>query len=487
MDAKPMPQTIDSPAPTIMTFPFPKVRKMKKRLLSASLLGISIALSALLPAAPPAIAADQNPATTQDYEQGRFVRMGLNKSIVVHLPAEAKDVVIGNPGIVDAVIRTKNTAYLFAKATGPTNIFFFDAAGQQILSLDLEVTLDTTSARKLINRSLPGNQITIDSVNNSIVLGGVARNGLEAKTAVDLADQLNPAGGKTVNTMTIAGEDQVMLKVKIVEIQRDVLKQFGVDLSALLDAGKFAFQLSNINPFANSLISGFGGYKGVYNSGGTQIQGLIRAMESDGLVRTLAEPNLTAMSGQQAKFLAGGEFPYELCDDTTNVRKCSISFKNFGVELQFTPTVLSEDRINLKIKTDVSELSTIATINIPTINRRSSETTLELPSGGSMMIAGLIKESTRQNINGTPGLKQLPILGTLFRSRDFVHNETELVVMVTPILVRPTTQAKLTTPDKGFIPPSDKQTIFFGRLNRVYGSGEAPQGSYNGNVGFIVE
>ncbi len=460
---------------------------MKKRLLSASLLGISIALSTVMPVAPPALAADQDAATTQNYDQGRFVRMGLNKSIVVHLPAEAKDVVIGNPAVVDAVIRTKNTAYLFARSTGQTNIFFFDAAGQQILSLDLEVALDTTSARKLINRSLPGNQITVDTVNNSLVLGGVARNSLEAKTAVDLADQLNPAGGKTVNTMTVAGEDQVMLKVKVVEIQRDVLKQFGVDLSALLDAGKFAFNLANINPFANSLIAPTSGYKGVFSSGGTQIEGLIRAMEGDGLIRTLAEPNLTAMSGQQAKFHAGGEFPYELCKPNGGVLECTVSFKEYGVQVEFTPTVLSEDRINLKIKTDVSELTSISATNIPATNRRSSETTLEMPSGGSMMIAGLIKESTRQNINGTPGLKKLPILGTLFRSRDFVHNETELVVMVTPILVRPTSQAKLTSPDKGFIPASDKQGIFFGRLNKVYGSGEAPQGSYNGNVGFIVE
>jgi pilus assembly protein CpaC len=225
----------------------------------------------------------------------------------------------------------------------------------------------------------------------------------------------------------------------------------------------------------------------VVSSGGTQIEGLIRAMEGDGLIRTLAEPNLTAMSGQQAKFHAGGEFPYELCKRESTGLECTVSFKEYGVQLEFTPTVISEDRINLKIKTDVSELTSISASNIPSTNRRSSETVLELPSGGSMMVAGLIKESTRQNINGTPGLKTLPILGTLFRSRDFVSNETELVVLVTPVLVRPTTQAKLTTPDKGFAPATDRQGMFFGRLNKVYGSGEAPQGAYNGNVGFIVE
>jgi pilus assembly protein CpaC len=482
-----MQRTIDRAASMITTFPIRKVRKMKKSLLAASMLGISIAISAVLPLAPPAVAADQDAATNQDYDKARFIRIGENKAVVIHLPADAKDVIVANPATVDAVIRSKRTAYLFAHGAGQTNVFFLGSEGQQILALDIEVALDVTAVRNLLNRSLPGNQISVDTVNASIVLGGIAKNSLEAKTAMDLATQFKDPAGGIVNTMTVAGEDQVMLKVKVVEIQRDVLKQFGVDLSALLDAGKFAFNIANINPFANSLLAGKSGYKGVFSSGGTQIEGLIRAMEGDGLVRTLAEPNLTAMSGQQAKFHAGGEFPYELCDIEPGKRTCTISFKDFGVEVDFTPTVISEDRINLKIKTDVSELSTIATINVPAINRRSSETTLEMPSGGSMMIAGLIKETTRQNINGTPGLKKLPILGTLFRSRDFISNETELVILVTPILVRPTTQAKLSSPDKGFAPATDRQGMFFGRLNKVYGSGEAPQGTYNGNVGFIVE
>jgi pilus assembly protein CpaC len=321
-----------------------------------------------------------------------------------------------------------------------------------------------------------------------VVLGGVARSALEAKTAFDLATQFaTPLNSPVVNTMSISGEDQVMLKVKVIEIQRDVLKQFGVDLSALLDAGKFAFQLANVNPFANALLGPDSGAKSVFSSGGTQIEGLVRAMEGDGLVRTLAEPNLTAMTGQEAKFRAGGEYPYQVCSTRDGARECTISFKEFGVDVNFTPTVLSEDRINLKIKTDVSELTSYAGITIPGLNRRSSETTLELPSGGSMMIAGLIRETTRQNINGTPGLKQLPVLGALFRSKDFVSNETELVVIVTPVLVRPTAQGKLTSPDKNYNPATEAQSILFGRLNKVYGGGEAPQGNYNGNVGFIVE
>ncbi len=468
-----------------------KGHSMTSGLMAASLLSISLALGLNMAVVPKAYAADSDEAVAQEQDQGRFVRMGLNKSVVVRLPAEARDVIVGNPDIVDAVVRTKTTAYLFARKTGQTNIFFFDAAGQQILALDLEVALDVTGIRKLINRSFPGNRITVDTVNNNIVLGGIARNGLEAKTAMDLAGEYaksDTSAGSVLNTMTVAGEDQVMLKVKVVEIQRDVLKQFGVDLSALLDMGKFAFKLASVNPFATSLVSDFSGTKAVYANGGTQIEGLIRAMEGDGLVRTLAEPNLTAMTGQPAKFHAGGEFPYRVCSTDASSINCSLEFKEFGVQVEFTPTVLSEDRINLKIKTDVSEIGAISSGTVPTINRRASETVLELPSGGSMMVAGLIKESTRQNINGTPGLKELPVLGSLFRSRDFVSNETELVVIVTPILVRPTDQGKLSAPDKGFAPPSDRNGVLFGRLNKIYGGGaDAPDGAYHGNVGFIVE
>jgi pilus assembly protein CpaC len=468
-----------------------KGHSMTSGLMAASLLSISLALGLNMAVVPKAYAADSNEAVAQDQDQGRFVRMGLNKSVVVKLPAEARDVIVGNPDIVDAVVRTKTTAYLFARKTGQTNIFFFDAAGQQILALDLEVAVDVTGVRKLINRSIPGNRITVDTINNNIVLGGIARSGLEAKTAMDLAGEYakSDAGAGTVlNTMTVAGEDQVMLKVRVVEIQRDVLKQFGVDLSALLDMGKFAFQLASVNPFTNALIAPDSGAKSVFASGNTQIEGLVRAMEGDGLVRTLAEPNLTAMTGQQATFHAGGEYPYQLCDITVTSRNCTITFKKFGIQVDFTPTVLSEDRINLKIKTSVSELSTIPGIVVPALSTRDAQTTLELPSGGTMMIAGLIKETTRQNINGTPGLKQLPVLGALFRSKDFVSNETELVVIVTPVLVRPTDQGKLSTPDKGFAPPSDRNGVLFGRLNKIYGgSADAPDGAYHGNVGFIVE
>ncbi len=420
----------------------------------------------------------------------RLVRIGVDKSIVIHLPADAKDVVVGNPEVVDAIVRTKNTAYLFARKVGQTNVFFFDANGQQIMALDLEVALDTLALKKLLQRTLPGNHITVDSTGLNLVLGGTATNPQEAKIAEDLAAKMGGDSAKIVNTIKIAGEDQVMLQVKVVEIQRDVLKQFGVNFRAIIDAGKFAFNLSNINPFATNDLSKDSGYKGSFASGGSNFDGVVKAMESDGLLRTLAEPNLTAVSGQPAKFTAGGEFPYELCEVNNGVRACDIKFKEYGIALDFTPVVLSDGRISLKIHTSVSELNNIlsGTQNVPGLNKREAETVLEMPNGGSMMLAGLIRETTRQNASGTPGLKKLPVLGTLFRSRDFIANETELVVIVTPHIVRSVAQQQLTTPEENFTPSTERQALFLGRLNKKYSnSGKVPQGTYNGNVGFIVE
>ena len=481
------------PATTISKRPEHKIMSKSpivkaRHLLVGALAAISLASALPALVSSPAHATDLD-VSAGDSEGGRFVRIGLNKSVVVRLPADARDVIVGNPEIVDAVVRAKNTAYLFARKSGQTNIFFFDRDGQQILSLDIEVAQDVTAIRKLIRRTLPGTQITVDTVNESIVLGGIAQNALEAKTAIDLAKQFSTKGEEgVVNTIKVAGEDQVMLKVKVVEIQRETLKQFGVNFDALLKGGNFAFRLANINPFSSDLLSAAQGLAGGYDDGTNKIDSVLRAMESDGLLRTLAEPNLTAQTGKEAKFQAGGEFPFCASFDTTS-QACTYEFKKFGVAVDFTPTVLEEGRINLKLKTDVSEIAQAANaVSVPSLNTRSAETTLELPSGGSMMIAGLIRESTRQYIKGAPGLKKLPVLGALFRSRDFIANETELVIIVTPYLVRATGEQQLVSPDKGFNPATDRQTLFMGRLNKVYGiNGKKPDGTYHGNVGFIVE
>ena len=472
------------------------------RAAAAAALAMGVLLAA--PSATPLLAADSS-AEGYALDNARFVRLGLNKSMVIRLPAAARDVLVGNPAVVEAVVRTQNVAYLFAKSAGQTNIFFFDADGRQILNLDVEVSQDMKVLRKLLDRTLPGTRVTVDTVGDNIVLGGTAANASEAKTAFDLA--VKYAGGdekKVLSTVAITGKEQVMLRVRVAEMQRDVLKALGVDWDQIaFKAGNLLVGAATANPFSlgNGLLStGFSAGQPVsssgaivapsYQNGNTTINGILRVMERDGLLRTLAEPTLTAISGESAKFLAGGEFPIPVGQSNDTI---SIEFKPFGVGLNFTPVVLSEGRISMHVSTEVSELSSensisISQISIPGLKVRRAETTLELPSGGSMVMAGLIQEQTKQAINGVPGLKDVPVLGALFRSRDFQSNRTELVVIVTPYVVNPVNEKQLATPIDRLEFATDRQTILFGRLNRVYGvAGDQPKGAYHGNVGYIVE
>jgi pilus assembly protein CpaC len=491
------------------------------RLLAALTLGLSLVLAAFTWSAPAAA------------EQNRFVRLGLNKSMVIRLPAAARDVLVGNPSVVDAVVRTQNTAYLFAKGVGQTNIFFFDAAGRQILNLDIDVAIDGAALRQLLGRAVPGANITVDTMNDTVILAGTAPNAAAAQQAVDLASAFlggassggssggatataggatASAGGsggsssKVVNNISITGKDQVMLRVRVVEMQREILKQFGINVGAALNSGALSVGFVNVNPFSlNEYLGGAAALPGSpvssglgmdWVSGNDRIESVLRAYERDSLLRTLAEPTLTAISGESAKFLAGGEFPIPVSQQDGEV---TVEFKPFGVGLAFTPVVLSEGRISLRVNTEVSETTntdaftigtpgTNAQLTIPALKVRRAETTMELPSGGSMVMAGLILDSTKQALNGFPGAKDLPVLGSLFRSRDFQSNETELVVIVTPYVVNPVNEAKLATPLDSFNVPTDRQTILWGRLNKVYGAQpRTPQGVYHGNVGFIVE
>lgn len=425
---------------------------------------------------------------------GQFVRIGLNKSIVVRLPANAQDVLIGNPSIVEAVVRTQRTAYLFAKKPGQTNAFFFDKNGRQILNLDIEVARDMKALKKLLQRVIPGNRITVETVGENIVLGGVAKNAAQAKLAFDLAAKYTNDAKKVLTTIAIAGKEQVMLKVKVAEMQREVLKQFGINAAAVERIGNATIQLFSSNPFtvAGSALSptAFGIGRSLNAIGGsTQSNAILRAMERDGFIRTLAEPNLTTVSGEAAKFLAGGEFPIVAGNSNGEV---TIEYKPFGVGVGFTPVVLTQGRISIKLNTEVSDISpdnsiTINNITLPAFEVRRAETTVELPSGGSLALAGLIRENTKQAINGIPGAKNLPILGALFRSRDYASKRTELVIIVTPYIVKPVNEKQLVTPIDKAIVASDTQTILFGRLNRVFGSKPNTKRTYHGNVGFIVE
>jgi pilus assembly protein CpaC len=434
----------------------------------------------------------------------RFIPLGIGKSVAIDLPADIKDVLVADPKVANAVIRTSRRVYIIGVAVGQTNIFFFDADGKQIAGFDIAVTRSLNGLRAALKQTMPDSDIRIEGVGaDAVMLTGTAANAAESQQAYDMASRLVGDGTKVVNGISVRGRDQVMLKVTVAEVRRDVIKQLGIDLSGSFNYGSAVVNLNTQNPFsATGQALSNTNFAGTFKS----VTATLRAMDRAGVLRTLAEPNLTAISGETASFIAGGEFPIPnglSCDTTKSPPVCqpSIDFKKFGVSLVFTPVVLSEGRISLKVMTEVSDLSTdnsmtIAipgasqNLTVPSITTRRAETTVEIPSGGSLAMAGMIQEQTKQAINGVPGLMQLPVLGALFKSRDYVNNQTELMVLVTPYVVRAVAQKMLSRPDDGFADPSDPSSVLLGRLNRIYGAAPAKTeqpADYRGRYGFILD
>jgi pilus assembly protein CpaC len=393
------------------------------------------------------------------------------------------------------VVRSAQRAYIIGAAVGQTNIVFFDSAGQQIADFDIAVKRDLNGVRAALKQTMPNADIKIEGVGDGVMLTGSVSSAIEAQQAGDLAARLAGGADKVVNSIVVRGRDQVMLKVTVAEVARNIIKQMGIDLSASTSVVSF----TNTNPFTangSALVSG----NSLTASVGS-VSATLHAMERAGVVRTLAEPNLTAISGESATFISGGEFPIPTgvtCQTTSTgtTGQCtpSISFKKFGISLNFTPVVLSEGRISLRVMTEVSEVSldneiTISGIAVPSIKTRRAETTLEIPSGGAMAMAGLIQDQTKQAINGLPGLSTLPVLGSLFRSRDFINNQTELMVIVTPVIVRAVAPKDLSRPDDGFAAASDPQAVLMGSINRIYGvpGRVEPAQNYHGTFGFITD
>ena len=423
----------------------------------------------------------------------RSVVLGLNKAAVVELPVSARDVLVSDPAIVDAVVRTPQRIYLIGLKVGQTNAFFFNKTGKQIVNLEIRVERDLAGLRTSLHQYFPDARIDVQAMNDHIVLSGSVANAAEADKAKDLAARYVGSPDQVLNMLTIEGKEQVMLKVTVAEMQRSVIKQLGVDLTTAGSLGNLALNLATSNPFSIQG-SALGGATagGTLTTGNTTLGASLKALEEDGLVRTLAEPTLTAISGEGAKFLAGGEFPVPTAKDKDG--NITVTYKPFGVGLAFTPVVLSEGRISLKISTEVSELTTQGQVvqnglTIPALKVRRAETTLEMPSGGSLVMAGLLSDSTKQNIDGVPGAKDLPVLGQLFRSRDYQKNETELVIIVTPYVVDPVSRKELALPTDGYAPASDMDTILMGRLNATYGNKNAAptDKQLKGPVGFVVD
>jgi pilus assembly protein CpaC len=461
----------------------------------------------------------------------KTLKLGLNKAIVVDLPADAHDILVADPQMADAVTRTSRRIYLFGKAVGQTNIFVFGPGGEEIVSLDLVVERDIDGLEANLRRFLPESDIKVEIISDNIVLTGTVRTPQDAAQATSLAEVFLKGGEATtrnstatggsdnagvaifaedrqtsqiVNLLKIDGEDQVTLKVTVAEVSRQVLKQLGFSGSIGGSNGSIAFR----NP------SNLGGSVDAYGSAGIKasfgeftLASYMNAMEQAGVMRTLAEPSLTAISGEQAKFYVGGEFNIlsgQEVDENGNVTR-SNEKTEYGIRLNFLPVVLSPGRISLQIETEVSEPTfegnTVSSTNINTtenratpgatsmsIRKREASTTVELPSGGSIVIAGLVQDNIKQAFSGNPALSKIPILGTLFRSKDFQRNETEMVIIATPYLVRPVASTALARPDDNFEPVNDSSTFFLNRVNKVYGRKENVAGTpYHGAVGFIYK
>lgn len=471
------------------------------------------------------------------------IELAKGKSAIIELPTDVRDLLVTNPAIADAVLRDKRRIYVVGLTEGTTDAAFFDATGRRILSLAIRVAQPVDQLADTLSRVLPDAKIRVQPIRDSVILTGLVRTAAESESASRIAAQFVGKPENVLNMLSVAGKDQVMLQVRIVEVQRNVVKQLGVDLNAVLGQlgeTQYKFGLSPTFGVNGSLLGGVtGGYQtdttkqptmvipcsggvtgtcygvvrdnSVYANGDTatirdtagsaglnSAKGMIQAFERVGLVRTLAEPNLAAVSGEAGHFLVGGEFPVPTGSDTSG--KISIEFKPYGVGLGYTPVVLSGGRISLKISTEVSELSSLgaftiasgsaaANLTVPGLSVRRAETTVELPSGGSFMIAGLLQQTTKQTIDSVPGMTSMPILGSLFRSRDFLNGQTELVIIVTPYIVDPTRPQNLQTPADGLVFASDMSTVLLGRLNKVV---KAPAGAnagraYQGPVGYVIE
>lgn len=431
------------------------------------------------------------------------ITINVSQGNLIKLPSPATGVFIADPNLADVQAQSDTIIYLFGKNTGRTTLFAVDGGNNVIAQYSVKVGHDIAQLNSDL-QNLLGSSAQAKSVTNGIVLTGRVESSVEIEDARQMAGRYLGQDETIINRLTLINPTQVNLHVRVAEVSRSVGKIFGINWESIFSPGDFVFGLASgrtipANGFdrlvnqdgpAGAVFSGF-------NSGDISIDGIVDALENEGFVTVLAQPNLTALSGETASFLAGGEFPVPVGVDDGNLQ---IEFKQFGVSLDFTPTVLENNRISLKVRPEVSELSdngaiTLNNIEIPALSTRRAETTVELGHGQSFAIGGLVSSSTRNGIDKFPGLGDVPLLGTLFRSNDFTQNESELVIIVTPYLVEPQTAEKLRTPLDGIRPPTDLERILQGRLFVNDNANGISNGSVqsassvrlSGGAGFILE
>ncbi len=404
----------------------------------------------------------------------------IRKGQLLRLERPAAAVFVADPEVADVQAHSPTLVYVFGRRSGATTLYAVDENEDVLLRREVVVEHHLSGLQSVIREVAPDSRIEVRSVDGGIILEGAVRDAVKAQELREIAGRYLGENETLINRLTVAAPTQVNLRVRVAEVSREVTKLFGINWEGIFSPGDFLFGLATGRafttggglPFLRSSDAGGVGnsLSGSYTNGDVSVNGIIDALEREGLVNVLAEPNLTALSGETASFLAGGEFPVPVGQDDDN--SIQIQFKQFGVSLAFTPTVLNAGRISMRVRPEVSDLSDKGAIKldslvIPALSTRRAETTVELGSGQSFAIGGLISNSTRNNLDKVPGLGDLPVLGPLFRSTRFQRSESELVIIVTPYLVAPVGGAQLATPRDGLEDPSDLQRLIEGRLART--------------------
>jgi pilus assembly protein CpaC len=406
----------------------------------------------------------------------------MNRAVVVESDTAFAEVSIANPGIADISTLSDKSIYVLGKTPGRTSMTLLSPDGKLISNVEIHVSPDIAEFKERLKQILPGEQIEVRTANDGIVLSGTVSSAAKLDRALDLAGRYAP--DRISNLMSVGGTQQVMLKVRFAEMQRSVSKTLSSQLS-----GNFGTEATATT--GNSLLGKEGAFRLAASAGSLEFAVLLEALESKGVVRTLAEPNLTALSGQEAKFLAGGEYPVPVAQDSGTI---TIEYKPFGVELNFTPTVVDGDSINLIINAAVSSIDSSTTLKtgdltINSFKRRETSTTVEMRDGESFAIAGLLQDDFRDLNGQVPFLGDLPILGALFRSAAYQRSQTELVIIVTPHLVTPTRGEALALPTDRVRIPTEAELFLFGRTEgkQKGAAGEVARQDFSGSYGYVME
>jgi pilus assembly protein CpaC len=414
--------------------------------------------------------------------QATAISIEVNKGRLVRLEQPVTSVFLADPAIADVQVKSPTLVYVFGKKSGETSLFAVDGEDQILANFRISVTHNLSALDQALRRFIPEAAINISTLGDAVVLSGNVKSAAQSEDARSLAARLAGGDANVINRLAVNGPNQVNLRVRIAEVQRSVVKQFGINWESLFRGGSFLFGLATgrdvISAVGNTVIRDAGSdtlVAGV-RGGNWDLNAVIDALENQGLISVLAEPNLTTTSGEMASFLAGGEFPVPVPQDAETL---TVEFKKFGVSLAFTPTILADGRITMRVRPEVSQLTSIGEVRInsiviPALTTRRAETTVELGSGQSFAIAGLIQNNSTHDVRRFPGLGDLPILGALFRSDGFRRNETELVIVITPYIVQPVSDPRMALPNDGLVSSNDGERLASGALYKPQAQGTPP-------------